>query len=372
MSKRDYYEVLGVGREASQEEIRKSYRQLARKFHPDVNKSPDAEDKFKEVKEAYEVLSDPQKKARYDQFGHADPGAAGGFDGGFGGGADFGFGDIFDIFFGGGGPGRNPHAPRSGDDIQYNLNLSFKDAAFGKEMDIMIPRMEMCRTCDGGGAKPGTSPETCTTCHGSGKQERVQNTPLGRFVNRSICPTCDGEGTVIREKCSSCGGKGRKRRSRKIHIKVPAGIHDGAQLRVSGEGDAGINGGRSGDLYILIHIEPHNLFTREENDVVCELPVTFTQAALGDEVMVPTLDGRAKIRIPAGTQTETEFRLRGKGIPHLRGYGRGDQRVRVRVVTPTNLTEEQKQILRKFAKASGDYINEKKEGFFDKLRDLYK
>ena len=368
MSKRDYYEVLGVGRDASQEEIRKAYRKLARKYHPDVNKSPDAEEKFKEVKEAYEVLSDPQKKARYDQFGHTDPGAAGG--GGFGGfgSTDFGFGDIFDMFFGG--QRRDPNAPRSGADLEYRLKISFKDAAFGKEMDIIVPRTETCRTCNGSGARPGTSPETCATCRGTGEEERAQNTPFGRIVNRRPCYTCGGKGTIIRDKCTTCSGSGRERRKRKIHIKIPAGIHDGAQLRVTGEGEPGINGGRPGDLYILIEVEPHEMFTREDNDVVCELPVTFTQVALGDEVVVPTLDGRAKIKIPPGTQRGVEFRLRGKGIPHLRGYGKGDQRVRIRVVTPTNLTEEQKQLLRKFAKVSGDYVNEQKEGFFDKWRKL--
>ncbi|GGE14546.1 chaperone protein DnaJ [Marinithermofilum abyssi] len=371
MSNRDFYEVLGVSRDASAEEIRKAYRKLARKYHPDVNKSPDAEQKFKEVSEAYEVLKDPQKRANYDRFGHADPGAAGGagFEG-FGGGADFGFGDIFDMFFGGG-RRRNPNAPQQGADLEYRLSVEFKDAVFGKEMDIAIPRTETCGKCQGSGAKPGTQPETCAACQGTGQAETVQNTPFGRIVNKRICQQCGGSGKIIREKCSDCGGSGSVKRRRKIHINIPAGIDEGKQLRVTGEGEPGINGGPPGDLYITIHVKPHEFFKREGDDLTCELPITFVQAALGDEVVVPTLDGRAKIKIPAGTQTGSEFRLRGKGVPRLHGYGQGDQRIKVKVVTPTHLSEEQKDLLRQFGKLSGDYISEQNNSFFDKMKRAF-
>lgn len=371
MSKRDYYEVLGIGRDASEEEIRKAYRKLARQYHPDVNKEPDAEQKFKEVKEAYEVLGDPQKKAHYDQFGHTDP--AGGFGGagaGFGG-QDFGFGDIFDMFFGGG-RRNNPNAPRQGADLEYRLQVEFKDAVFGKNMDVAIPRTETCDSCQGSGAKPGTQPETCSVCQGSGQAEVVQNTPFGRIVNRRICQQCKGTGKTIREHCTTCGGSGQVKRKKRINIKIPAGIHDGAQLRVSGEGEAGINGGPPGDLYITIMVKPHDFFKRDGDDLTCELPISFAQAALGDEVVVPTLNGRARLKIPAGTQTGTEFRMQGKGVPRLRGYGEGDLRVKVKVVTPTKLTEEQKQALREFNRLCGEYINEQNSNFFDKMKKAFR
>jgi molecular chaperone DnaJ len=380
VSKRDYYEVLGVSKDASDEEIRKAYRKLARKYHPDVNKEPDAEKKFKEVKEAYEVLSDPQKRAQYDRFGHSDP-MSGFGDGGFGGGGfgdsgtgfgtDFGFGDIFDMFFGGG--RRNPNAPRQGADLEYRLQIEFKDAVYGKNVDVVIPRTERCDTCRGSGAKPGTHPETCSACRGTGQMETVQSTPFGRIVNRRICSVCEGTGRVIREKCPTCSGTGKVKRKKKISVKIPAGIHDGAQLRVAGEGEPGINGGPPGDLYITIHVKPHEFFTREGDDLVCELPITFAQAALGDEVVVPTLNGRARLKIPAGTQTGTEFRIQGKGVPRLRGFGEGDLRVRVRVVTPTRLTEEQKEVLREFNRLCGEYIHEQQNNsFFDKMKQAFR
>jgi molecular chaperone DnaJ len=373
VSKRDFYEVLGVGRNASDDEIRKAYRKLARKYHPDVNKDTDAEQKFKEVKEAYEVLSDPQKKANYDRFGHADP--TGGFGGGGGGAgfdADFGFGDIFDMFFGGG-RRNNPNAPRQGADLEYRLQIEFKDAVYGKTVDVVIPRTETCDQCHGSGAKPGTKPETCSVCQGSGQTEVVQNTPFGRVVNRRICHACNGTGQLIREKCTNCSGQGQVKKKKKINVKIPAGIHEGAQLRVSGEGEPGVNGGPPGDLYITIYVKPHEFFTRDGDDLTCELPITFGQAALGDEVIVPTLNGRARLKVPAGTQTGTEFRLQGKGVPRLRGYGEGDLRVKVRVVTPTKLTEEQKEALRKFSRLCGEYINqEQSNNFFDKMKQAFR
>ncbi|MDA8354297.1 MAG: molecular chaperone DnaJ [Firmicutes bacterium] len=375
MSDKDYYKILGVDRDASSEEIRKAYRKLARKYHPDVNKSPDAEQKFKEVNQAYEVLRDPQKKANYDRFGTADPGAAGQGTGGFGGfgdagAGDFGFGDIFDMFFGGGGR-RNPNAPRQGADLEYRLTVDFKDAVFGREMDISIPRTETCDHCHGSGAKPGTQPETCSTCRGTGQAETVQNTPFGRIVNKRVCQDCGGRGKIIKDKCSQCNGTGREKKRRKIHINIPPGIDEGKQLRISGEGEPGINGGPPGDLYITIKIKPHEFFKREGDDITCELPITFVQAALGDEVVVPTLQGRAKVKIPAGTQTGSEFRLRGKGVPRLYGRGEGDQRIRIKVVTPTRLTEDQKKALREFGRLSGDYISEQSSNFFDKMKRAF-
>lgn len=369
MSKRDYYEVLGVGKDASQDDIKKAYRQMARKYHPDVNKEADAESKFIEAKEAYDVLSDDQKKATYDRFGHVDPNQ------GMGGGAqDFGgFGDLFDMFFGGGGGGnrRNPNAPQRGNDLQYTLTIEFKEAVFGKEMDITIPRTENCDTCHGSGAKPGTKPETCGTCSGTGQQEVVQNTPFGRIVNRRACTNCGGTGQKIKEKCTTCQGAGKVRKQRKIHIRIPAGVDEGAQLRVSGEGEGGTRGGPSGDLYVVIRVKSHDFFEREGDDIYCEVPLTFAQAALGDEIEIPTLTEKVKLKIPAGTQTDTFFRLKGKGVPRLRGNGQGDQHVKVVVVTPTSLTEEQKEHLRNFAKLNGENTHEQQRSIFERMKKAF-
>lgn len=374
MSKRDYYEVLGVEKNADASEIKKSYRNLARKYHPDVNKAPDAEEKFKEIKEAYDVLSDQQKRAHYDRFGHADPNQGFGGGGGFGGfEGDFGgFGDIFDMFFGGGGRRRNPNAPQKGVDLQYTMAIEFEEAVFGKEIDIEIPRDEPCSTCHGTGAKPGTKPEKCSVCNGTGQQEQIQSTPFGRIVNRRICQHCQGKGVLIREKCGECHGQGEVKTRRKIHINVPAGVDDGFRLRVSGEGEPGKNGGPPGDLYVLLRVKPHEFFEREDEDIHCEVPLTFVQAALGDEVEVPTLDGKVKLKIPAGTQTGTYFRIKGKGVPRLRGYGRGDQHVQVRVVTPVNLTERQREILQEFSAQAGDQTHGTEEGFFDKMKRAFR
>ncbi|UYZ20822.1 molecular chaperone DnaJ [Mesobacillus jeotgali] len=373
MSKRDYYEVLGVSNSASKDEIKKAYRKLSKKFHPDINKEPGADEKFKEVKEAYEVLSDDQKRAHYDQFGHVDPNQ------GFGGGGDFGggfggFEDIFNSFFGGGGGRRrDPNAPRQGADLQYTMTLKFEEAVFGKETDIEIPREEECDTCDGTGAKPGTKVDTCKHCHGSGQISVEQNTPFGRIVNRRVCHYCNGTGKEIKEKCSTCSGTGKVTRRNKIHVKIPAGVDDGQQLRVAGKGEAGINGGPPGDLYIVFHIRSHEFFERDGDDIYCEMPITFVQAALGDEVEVPTLHGKVKLKVPAGTQTGTKFRLKGKGVPNVRGYGTGDQHVLVRIVTPTKLSEKQKQLLREFAEVSGQSpLGEQEESFFSKVKRAFK
>jgi molecular chaperone DnaJ len=364
MSKRDYYEVLGISKDSSPEEIKKAYRKMAREYHPDVNKAADAETKFKEAKAAYDVLSDDQKKAQYDRFGHVDPNQ------GMGGGGDAGggFGDLFDMFFGGGGQRRNPNAPQRGNDLQYTLTIEFKEAVFGKEIDIHIPRTESCDTCHGNGAKPGTKPETCSVCHGSGQQEVVQNTAFGRIVNRRVCSACNGQGVTIKEKCPTCHGSGKVKKQRTIHLNIPAGIDEGAQLRVSGEGEAGTRGGPAGDLYVVIRVKPHEFFDREGDDIYCEIPLTFTQAGLGDEIEIPTLTEKVKLKVPAGTQTETYFRLKGKGVPHLRGYGQGDQHVKVIVVTPTNLSDEQKELLREFSRQSGEHVYEQNQSIFERMK----
>lgn len=370
MSKRDYYEILGVGKDASDDEIKKAYRKLARQYHPDVNKASDAEAKFKEVKEAYDVLSDDQKRTTYDQFGHVDPNQ--GMGGGAGGFGDFGgFGDIFDMFFGGGGGRRNPNAPQRGADLQYTLNIEFKEAIFGKEMDIKIPRTEDCDRCHGTGAKPGTKPDTCTVCHGSGQQEVVQNTAFGRIVNRRVCSACHGQGQIIKEKCQTCHGSGKIKKQRNIHIKIPAGVDDGSQLRVSGEGEAGLRGGSPGDLYVVLRVKSHDFFEREGEDIYCEVPLTFAQAALGDEIEIPTLTEKVKLKIPPGTQTNTYFRLKGKGVPRLRGYGQGDQHVRVIVVTPTHLSEKQKELLREFSALNGERTHEKSQTIFERMKKAF-
>lgn len=374
MDKRDYYEVLGVSKSASKDEIKKAYRKLSKKYHPDINKEEGADEKFKEITEAYDVLSDEQKRAQYDQFGHTDPNQ--GF-GGFGGGGDFGgfggFEDIFSTFFGGGGGSRrrDPNAPRQGADLQYTMSLNFEDAVFGKETEIEIPREENCDTCNGTGAKEGTKAETCSHCHGSGQLNIEQNTPFGKIVNRRVCNYCDGTGQEIKHKCSTCGGTGRVKKRRKIALKIPAGIDDGQQLRVAGQGEPGVNGGPAGDLYVVFHIRSHEYFERDGDDVYCEMPLTFVQAALGDEIEVPTLHGKVKLKIPAGTQTGTKFRLRGKGVPNVRGRGIGDQHIIVKLITPTKLSERQKQLLQEFAEVSGPMPKEE-EGFFDKMKRAFK
>lgn len=374
LSKRDYYEVLGVSRDASQEEIKKAYRKLARKYHPDVNPGDkSAEEKFKEVKEAYDVLSNPDKRARYDQFGHA-----GTDDNGFGG-ADFGdfggFGDIFDMFFGGGGFGggrARQNAPRKGSDLRVDLEITFEEAAFGTKKEVTVPRLEECPECNGSGTAPGTHPETCDVCKGTGQVRINQKTPFGHFQTIKTCTECHGTGKINRHPCDKCYGQGRVRRRRKIKVEIPAGVDDGARLRIAGEGEAGTNGGPAGDLYVFITIKPHEIFSRDGYDVYCEIPVDFVQAALGSEIKVPTLDGKVKFTIPEGTQSGTSFRLKGKGIPRLNGGGRGDQYVKVKVITLTNLSEKQKRILRQFAETLTDSNrNVKEKGFFQRFKDAF-
>lgn len=387
--KRDYYEVLGVDKNASDADIKKAFRKLARKYHPDVNPGDkDAEVKFKEINEAYDVLSNAEKRQQYDQFGHDAPnfgaGGFGGFGGGgFGGSADFGdLGDIFNMFFGGGGgAGAQANSPRQGADLRYDLTLSFEDAVFGCKKTITVDRWVTCSTCGGSGAKPGTSAETCSRCHGTGRVTSMQQTPFGRMQTQTTCPECGGRGKVIKEKCPDCGGTGRKRESKTLEVNVPAGVDNGTRLRMAGEGEAGENGGPSGDLYIYIRVRPHEIFTRDDTDIYMEQKINVAQAALGDEIEVPTLEGRIKFTIPAGVQSGARFRLKGKGVKGMRSYGKGDQYVTVIVETPKNLTNEQRQLFEKLAdslerfdgqSAKGARRQEKKkEGFFDKMKDLF-
>ncbi len=344
MAKRDYYEVLGVNRDASDDDIKKAYRKLAMKFHPDRNPdSKEAEEKFKEAKEAYEILSDAQKRGAYDQYGHAgvDPSAGGGRGGpqGFEGFADA-FGDIFGDIFGGGGGGRGRSNVYRGADLRYNLEVTLEEAARGAEKTIRIPTMEECETCHGSGAKPGTQPKTCPSCGGAG-QVRIQQ---GFFSIQQTCPKCHGSGRIIPEPCHTCGGMGRVKKQKTLEVKIPAGIDDGMRLRHSGHGEPGVNGGPPGDLYVEIHIKAHPVFQREGDDLHCEMPVSFTTAALGGEIEIPTLEGMARIKVPQETQSGRVFRLRGKGIRNVRSHAQGDLMCHVLVETPVNLTDRQKEL----------------------------
>ena len=374
--KRDYYEVLGVSKGASEEEIKKAYKKLARKYHPDLNPdNKEAEEKFKEVNEAYEILSDSNKKARYDQFGFAgvDPNyGAGAGGGGFDGSFDFGdLGDIFGSFFGGGfGGGRraNPNAPQRGESIRLSLAISFEEAAFGCEKEVSVDRMEQCGTCSGSGCAAGTSPEVCPDCHGTGTVQVRRQTPMGVFATSSPCPKCGGKGRIIHQPCKDCRGSGMVRKKKTIQASIPAGIDNGQTISIRGQGNAGKNGGPAGDLLITITVRPHELFRREGTSVLCEAPITFTQAVLGAELEIPTIDGKVKYTLPEGTQSGTTFRLKGKGIPSINGRGRGDQYVTVYIETPKNLNKEQKEALKKFAETMGESNYEEQKKFFKKFK----
>lgn len=377
--KRDYYEVLGVEKSASADELKRAYRKKAMQYHPDRNPGDkQAEAKFKECNEAYEVLSNDEKRARYDQYGFAgvdpnfNPNA--GFGGGFGGFGDAfsGFGDIFGDLFGGGGRGRNPNGPRRGEDVGARLELTFEEAAFGTEKEVPVTRIETCAKCNGSGAAAGSQPETCPNCHGSGSVRTTQNFMGMTMQSTAACPKCGGTGKIIKDPCQTCKGKGKVRRSTKVKVKVPAGVDEGQTIRVRGEGCSGSNGGPKGDLLIEIAIQKHPFFQREGATVVCEFPISFTQAALGAEQEIPTLDGKVRYTIPEGTQTGTTFRLRGKGIPVLRSKARGDQLVTVVVETPTKLTKEQKELLHRFEESTNNSGSQPKIAkFFEKLKQSF-
>jgi molecular chaperone DnaJ len=383
MAKKDYYETLGISPNASSEEIKKAYRRLAVKYHPDKNRdnSKEAEEKFKEVAEAYKILSDGEKRKIYDQYGHAglqaDIGAGGrGFTG-----SDFDPFTIFNEFFGqrsssggGGGIFDNLFGGRTGvregqpgSDLRYNLEITFKEAAFGTEKEIQVPRYETCSNCRGSGVKSGSSPQTCPSCGGTGSIAVSQ----GFFSMSRTCTQCHGRGTIIKDPCKECRGSGRVRRTRRVKVKIPAGIDNGSHLRLAGQGEAGLRGGPTGDLYITIRVRPHPIFKREGDTVICEIPITFTQAALGGEIRVPTLNGRARLKVPPGTQTNKIFRLRKMGIPHLHSSGRGDQWVKVIIETPVNLSAEQKQLLKRLEEVGRGNGQPKARDFFNKVRQIF-
>ncbi|MBQ3331265.1 MAG: molecular chaperone DnaJ [Ruminococcus sp.] len=373
--KRDYYEVLGVSKGASDDEIKKAYRQSAKKYHPDLHPGDkEAEEKFKEVNEAYEVLSDKEKRARYDQFGHAgvDPNfGAGGAGSPFG--QDIDIGDIFSSFFGGFGGRRsaNPNAPRRGSDIETQLYISFEEAAKGCRKTVQYQAIGTCKECNGTGAQKGTSPKTCSACGGRGQVTINQRTPFGVVQTSRPCDACKGRGKIVETPCRACNGRGQVRRKKTVDVNVPAGINDDQVLNVSGHGNSGVNGGPAGDLHVYIGIRPHPIFDRRGDDVWCDLPITFTQAALGATVTVPTLDGKASYEIHEGTQPGDVFKLKGKGIQHLGGKGRGDQYVKVVIEVPKNLNSKQKDLIRQFDAAMSDKNYQKRKGFKDKLKDIF-
>ena len=375
--KRDYYEVMGVPKNATDEEIKKAYRKLAKKYHPDLNPGDKtAEAKFKEVNEAYEVLSDKDKKARYDQFGHAgvDPNFGGGAGGGSPFTGDIDLGDIFNSFFGGGfGGGRsaNPNAPRRGSDTEATVNISFEEAAKGCRKNVSFQKIDTCDDCGGSGAKKGTSAKTCPNCNGTGQVRINQRTPFGVVQTSRSCDRCGGTGRVIDSPCGTCGGTGRVRRQKTIEINVPAGIDNEQILSVSGQGNAGANGGPAGDLRVYVNVRPHPIFERRGNDVWCEVPMTYPQAALGAEVVVPTIDGRVSYQVREGTQPGDVFKLKGKGIPRIGGRGRGDQFVRMTIEVPKNLTQRQKEILQEFDNVAEEKNYQKRKNFIDKIKDMF-
>lgn len=371
MSKRDYYEVLGVNKGADDKEIKKAYKRLAMKYHPDRTQGDKAmEEKFKEVQEAYEILSDEQKKAAYDQYGHAgvDPNRGGGA-----GGADFGdiFGDVFGDIFGGGRRGGGQSRAQRGADLRYNLEMSLEDAVRGKSVDIKVPTWVSCDSCDGSGAKKGTQAKSCPTCHGAGQVTMRQ----GFFAVQQTCPTCSGRGKIIPDPCTKCHGEGRVEKTKTLAVKIPAGVDTGDRIRLTGEGEAGMHGAPAGDLYVQVHVKDHPIFVRDGNNLACEVPISFSIAALGGEIDVPTLDGRVKLKIPAETQTEKMFRLRGKGVQSVRGGGVGDLVCKVVVETPVNLSDKQKDLLRQLDESWGGESEArhrpKSKGFFDGVKKFF-
>ncbi|MDL2233080.1 molecular chaperone DnaJ [Ruminococcaceae bacterium OttesenSCG-928-L11] len=382
--KRDYYDVLGLAKGASDDEIKKAYRKLAKQYHPDLNPdNAEAEAHFKEVNEAYEILSDSQKKARYDQYGHAgvDPSYGGGAGGTYGGG--FGFedlGDIFESFFGGGGGSggfgfggstrtRNPNAPIKGSDIRTTIPLEFMEAVKGTKKTITINHLETCASCHGSGAQKGTEPETCSECGGSGQVRVSQRTPFGTVQTAKTCSRCNGKGVFIKEPCRDCNGKGRVRKSKTLEVSIPAGIDDGQSFVLRGEGDQGMNNGPAGDCIITVSVRPDTLFDRDGFDIWCEIPLTYAQLTLGDEITVPTIDGKVSYTVPEGTQPGTVFRLRNKGVPYVNGRGRGEQYVRISLEVPKNLTGKQKEALRAFDGMMGEKNYEKRKTFFDRIKE---
>ena len=388
--KKDYYEVLGVNKNSTDDEIEKAYFKLARKYHPDLNRDNPkaAEEKMKEINEAYGVLKDKEKRAQYDQFGHAafSGGGYGGGGGGFTGninmedifgnmgGAGFGFGDIFEQFFGGGATrARKKSGPQRGADLRYDLQITFEEAAFGKEMTIKVPRKETCEECGGTGAKKGTTPDECPDCHGTGtRQTTTRVAGFGMVTNSRPCERCHGTGQIVKNPCDHCHGEGKIHVDREINLNVPRGVDEGQRLKISGGGQAGERGGQPGDLYVYIIIKPHKIFQRNGTDVYCEIPISFVQAALGAKIDAPTIDGKVELTIPEGTQSGQVLKIRGKGIPALRGDKRGDEFVKIKVLTPKNLSSRQKKLLQEFEDGTSDSQNNpEKKSFFDKLKDLF-
>ncbi|OQB23322.1 MAG: Chaperone protein DnaJ [Firmicutes bacterium ADurb.Bin182] len=365
MAKQDYYEILGVSKSASDDEIKSAFRKLAKKYHPDLHPGDkEAEAKFKDVNEAYEVLSSPDKRAKYDQFGHAafDPTMGGGgfSDAGFG-----GFSDIFETMFGGfgfGGSARTRSGPVQGNDLRYNLSITFEEAAFGVNKEILVPREESCKTCSGSGAKPGTEPVKCTACGGSGQVRMQQNTVFGSFSTVRTCDVCSGSGKIVKETCPDCRGRGRVSKTKRLSVNIPAGIDNGQSINLRGEGEAGYRGGPAGDLYVTISVKPHKLFKRKGYDLLLDMSIPFTSAALGGEIKVPTLSGSLKYTIPAGTQPGTVFRLREQGIKRLNSDSKGDLYVTIHIEVPKRLNEEQKDLLNKLAQSLGERASEAKPG----------
>ncbi len=372
MSKRDYYEILGVSKDVNEADLKKAYRRLAMKHHPDRNtESPDAEAKFKEAKEAYEVLSDAGKRAAYDQYGHAgvNPSMGGGGGGGHGDFGDF-FGDVFGDIFGGGRRGGGANRVYRGADLKYNLELSLENAVFGAEVKIQVPTLESCASCSGSGAKKGTTPKTCTTCGGVG-QVRMQQ---GFFAVQQTCPNCRGQGTIVSDPCGDCRGQGRIQKQKSLSVKVPGGVDNGDRIRLGGEGEAGVNGGPHGDLYVQIQVKPHPIFKRDDSDLMCDMPISIGTAALGGELEVPTLNGRLKLKIPAETQSGKVFRMRGKGVKPVRSGVIGDLLCRVVVETPVKLNSKQKSLLREFEESitqNGNQHNPQNAGWIDKVKKFF-